>query len=44
MLLYKIYSNGKLIAAFLTESDRDWCLDAFAAMYDDCTFEAGDDL
>lgn len=39
---YKIMSNGKVIAAFLTASDRDLCLAVLRETYDDVEFEAKD--
>ena len=35
---YKIYCNGKLIAQFVNESDRDLCLDLLERVYEDCIF------
>lgn len=40
---YKILCKGKVIAAFLTASDRDLCMDALRQAYDDCTFEPRDE-
>jgi hypothetical protein len=35
---YQIHCDGKVIAAFLNESDRDLCFDALCEAYDDCVF------
>jgi hypothetical protein len=40
---YKIVCNGKVIAAFVNESDRNVCIEVLREMYDDCTFEVRDD-
>lgn len=40
---YKITSKGRVIAAFLTASDRNLCLEALREAYDDVEFEAIDD-
>lgn len=35
---FKIYINGKCIAEFLNEIDRDDCLDFLQDKYEDCVF------
>jgi hypothetical protein len=41
---YKIVDeDGKVIACFLSSSDRDLCLDTLREEYDDCVFEGRDD-
>jgi len=35
---YEIYCNGKLIATFENEQDRDDCLDYLQDKYEDCKF------
>ena len=37
---YGIKADGKLIAKFLCEHDRDSCMDALAEEFDDCEFDA----
>ena len=32
--------DGKIIAKFLNEGDRDYSMDALADMFDDCEFDA----
>lgn len=39
---YLIKSNGSVIAMFLHESDRDCCIEAMRAAYDDASFEAAE--
>lgn len=41
-LIFKIISDGKVIASFLKESDRDLCLDLLQSTYEDCIFESSD--
>ena len=36
---FEIESNGKVIAAFLNESDRNLCLERLAEIYDDVEFK-----
>ena len=40
---FRIVSGGKVIAAFLNESDRDLCLTLFEEVYEDVVFEAKED-
>jgi len=35
---YHIECNGMIIASFVHESDRDYCLDFLAEKYNDCEF------
>ncbi len=37
---FKIICEGRYIALFLNESDRDLCLDILRQTYEDCVFEA----
>ncbi|MFC1454133.1 hypothetical protein ACFLQL_03035 [Verrucomicrobiota bacterium] len=39
---YNIICNGKLIASFVNESDRNICMDTLAGMYYDCKFEGSE--
>jgi hypothetical protein len=40
---YRITCNGKTIACFKNEFDRDFCLAALQEHFDDCQFDAEDD-
>ena len=42
-LKYVIVNNKKVIAAFLTESDRNLCIGALQNTYEDATFIAGEE-
>ena len=43
-LKYKITDkNGKVLAAFLNQSDRNLCLDEMQAVYEDAVFIPKDD-
>ncbi len=37
---YEIYCDGKLIAKFKNEADRDYCLGMLQEVYDDVEFKA----
>lgn len=39
---YTILCDGKVIAKFVNEHDRDLCFDVIAEFYDDVAFEKGD--
>ena len=40
---YHILCEGKLIASFVNESDRDLCLSTLMEAYEDCSFLTRDD-
>ena len=42
-LRYGIAIEGKIIAKFMCETDRDYCIDELAVHYEDCEFDAVED-
>lgn len=36
--------QGNKIASFVSEDDRDFCMDALADYYEDCVFEGADNV
>ena len=38
-MIYEIYCNGKLIAKFKNEHDRDICIEALREAHDDCEWK-----
>ena len=39
-LRYRIKTGDVVIAAFLNEGDRNYCIDELAEIFDDCKFNA----
>jgi hypothetical protein len=37
-MIYEIWCDGKLVAKFKNQSDRDFCLSALKEAYDDCVW------